>query len=91
MAMIVVMLPAFLLGVYERNGQPLEVALRNIVRVSFLRPKARPYRTNNFYAVLERQDKLDREAYRIVHGKSKTVPRRAPRAPGAPFKDKGNG
>ncbi len=77
MVMMVVMLPAFLLGVYERNGQPLEVVLRNIIRVCFLRPKVRPYQTNNFYAVLERQDNLDQEVYRIVHGKDKAVPRRA--------------
>ena len=76
MVMMFVMLPAFLLGVYERNGQPLEVVLRNIIRVCFLRPKVRPYKTNNFYAVLERQDNLDQEVYRIVHGKNKAVPRR---------------
>ena len=76
MAMMVVMLPAFLLAMYERNGQPLEVLLRNIIRVCFLRPKVRPYKTNNFYAVLERQDNLDQEVYRIVHGKNKAVPRR---------------
>lgn len=77
MTMMVVMLPAFLLGVYERNGQPLEVVLRNMIRVCFLRPKVRPYKTNNFYAVLERQDNLDQEVYRIVHGKGKAVPHRA--------------
>ncbi len=75
MTMMVVMLPAFLLGVYERNGQPLEVVLRNMIRVCFLRPKIRPYKTNNFYAVLERQDNLDQEVYRIVHRKGKAVPR----------------
>ena len=67
MVMIVVMLPGFLFGVYEKNGQPLEKIVRNIVQVCFLRPKQRPYATDNFYAVLERQDKLDREVYRIVH------------------------
>ena len=77
MTMMVVMLPAFLLGVYERNGQPLEVVLRNMIRVCFLRQKIRPYKTNNLYAVLERQDNLDQEVYRIVHGKDKAVPRRA--------------
>ena len=43
MLMMVVMLPAFMMGVYEKNGQPLEVILRNIICVSFLRPKVRPY------------------------------------------------
>ena len=75
MVMIVVMLPGFLFGVYEKNGQPLEKIVRNIVQVCFLRPKQRPYATNNFYAVLERQDNLDREVYRIVH-QHKTHPRR---------------
>lgn len=67
LCMILVMLPFFLLAMYEKNGQPLEKVLGNILRVCFLRPKQRPYRTNNFYAALERQDKLDKEVYRIVH------------------------
>ncbi|MDD3228224.1 MAG: PrgI family protein [Oscillospiraceae bacterium] len=71
--MIVVMLPFFLFAMYEKNGQPLEKILRNIVEVSFVRPKQRPYETNNFYAVLERQDNLDKEVYRIVN--KKTQPR----------------
>ena len=63
--MILLMLPFFLLAMYEKNGQPLEKIVRNIVQVCFLRPKQRPYATNNFYAVLERQDNLDREVYRM--------------------------
>ena len=65
--MILVLLPIMLLAMYEKNGQPLEKIVRNIVQVCFLRPKQRPYRTNNFYAVLERQENLDKEVYRIVH------------------------
>ena len=69
MAMILVMLPAFLLAMYEKNGQPLEVILRNLIRVCFLRPKQRPYKTNNYYAVLERQARLEQEVHQIVHRK----------------------
>ena len=68
--MILVMLPFFLFAMYERNGQPLEKILRNIIRVCFLRSKQRPYETNNFYAVLERQDRLDKEVYQIVNKKT---------------------
>lgn len=68
MCMILVMMPFFLLGVYEKNGQPMEKVVGSIVRTIFLRPRQRPYRTNNFYAVLKRQDKLDKEVYRIVQG-----------------------
>ena len=68
MGMMIVMLPAFLLGMYEKNGQPLEKIIRNIVQVLFIRPKQRPFQTNNFYAVLERQDSLDKEVFAIVSG-----------------------
>ena len=64
--MILTLLPFMLMAMYEKNGQPLEKIVRNIVQVSFLRPKQRPYRTINFYAVLERQENLDKEVYRIV-------------------------
>ena len=72
MCMIVVLLPFILLAMYEKNGQPLEKIIGNIIRVSITRPKQRPYKTNNFYAVLQRQDQLDKEVYRIVTGKQKT-------------------
>ena len=68
--MIMVLLPFMLLAMYEKNGQPLEKIVRNIVQVCFIRPKQRPYRTDNFYAILERQDNLDKEVYRIVNGKA---------------------
>jgi len=80
--MVLVMLPFFLTAVYEKNGLPLEKIVRNIARVLFLRPKQRPYQTNNYYAVLVRQSKLDKEVHRIVGKKSKTghesvtIPRR---------------
>ena len=57
--MIVVMLPFFLFALYEKNGLPLEKIIKNIVQVCFIRPKVRPYETDNFYAVLQRQDILD--------------------------------
>ena len=75
MCMMLVMLPIFLLTVYEKNGQPLDNVAANIIRASILRPRQRPYRTNNFYALLERQDKLDKEVSRIVHGQPSTSAR----------------
>ena len=64
--MILTLLPFMLMAMYEKNGQRLEKIVRNIVQVCFLRPKQRPYKTNNFYSVLERQENLDKEVYRIV-------------------------
>ena len=68
MAMIVVMLPCFLFAMYERHGQPLEVVIRNIVQTKFIRPKERPYQTENFYTVIEKQRKLEKEVSAIVNG-----------------------
>ncbi len=76
LCMMLSILPFFLLAMYERIGLPLEKVLGNIIRVCFRRPKQRPYKTNNFYAVLERQDKLDQEVYYIVHPKAQTHPKR---------------
>ena len=60
--MVIVLLPFMLLAMYEKNGQPLEKIVHNIVQVCFLRPKQRPYKTNNFYAVLARPDTLHKKA-----------------------------
>ena len=50
--MIVLMLPFFLLAMYERDGLPCEKVVRNIIRSKFLWPTVRPYRTENFYGYL---------------------------------------
>lgn len=67
--MILVMLPFFLLGMYERNGEPLEVIAKHFIRTKFLLPKERPYQTNNFYAALMRQNRLEKEVKAIVKNK----------------------
>lgn len=69
--MVLSMLPFFMFALYEKNGQPLEVLLRHIIQARFMRPKQRLYRTNNFYAVLDRQIQLDKEVKAIVTGKEK--------------------
>ena len=74
LAMIVVMLPFFFLGLYERNGQPPEVVARQFYQARFVRPKVRPYRTNNYYAALMRQADAQEEVNRIVQ---KTAERKA--------------
>ena len=65
-AMILVMLPCFLFAMYEKHGQPLEVVLKNVIQTKFIRPKERPYKTENFYSLLEKQKKLEKEVSAIV-------------------------
>ncbi|MFV0503047.1 MAG: PrgI family protein [Lachnospirales bacterium] len=64
--MIFVMMPFFLLAMYEKHGQTMEVILKHYLSVRFLNPKQRPYKTNNFYAVIMRQEQLDKEVKHIV-------------------------
>ena len=52
LGMMAIMLPAFFLGMYEKNGQPLEKLLSHYVQARFLRQKIRPYQTSNYYALL---------------------------------------
>ena len=55
-AMLTIMLPAFLLAMYEKDGLPFEKVIRNIIRVKFTRPGIRPYRTENIYAPFARKE-----------------------------------
>lgn len=64
--MILTMFPFFVLAMYEKHNQPLEIILKNYLNVRFLTPKQRPYITDNFYNKLEKQDKLDKEVQKIV-------------------------
>ena len=66
MVMIVVMLPCFLVAMYEKHGQPLEMVVKNIIQTKFTRPKERPYQTENLYALLEKQRALEKEVSAIV-------------------------
>ena len=66
LCMILVMLPFFLFAMYEKNGQPFEVYGRHIIESCFIRPKERPYQTNNLYEALIRQNQMEMEVKAIV-------------------------
>ena len=66
MTMIIVMLPLFFLAMYEKDGQPLEVIAGHFIQAKFIRPKVRPYQTNNYYDALMRQYQLEKEVNAIV-------------------------
>jgi hypothetical protein len=55
--MIALMLPPFFLAMFERDGQPAEKILRNYIRAHFFWPGIRPYKTENFYAVIGKEAK----------------------------------
>ena len=54
--MIGLMLPFFFFAMYEKDGLPLEKVLKKIIRTCFLYPRVRPYKTENFYALLSEKE-----------------------------------
>ncbi len=66
MGMMVIMMPLFFLAMYEKNGQPLEVFMSHFIQANFIRPKVRPYQTDNYYAALMREIKAQKEVEEIV-------------------------
>ena len=47
--MVLLMLPAFLFAMYEKDGMHLEDVLLHVIRVRWLRPPIRKYETENLY------------------------------------------
>ena len=71
MSMIIIMIPMFLLAMYERDGQPLEVIAKHFIETKFIRPKIRPYQTDNYYEILHREAVAGKEIEQIVSGVQK--------------------
>ncbi len=64
--MMIIMMPLFFLAMYEKNGQHLEVILRHFIEARFIRPKVRPYKTDNKYSALIRYQKAEGEIKQIL-------------------------
>ena len=47
--MVLMMLPAFLFAMYEKDGLPLEKVLKNMITVKFISPPLRKYEVENMY------------------------------------------
>ena len=71
LGMMAVMLPLFFLAMYEKDGQPLEVVAKHFYEAKFKRPKTRPYKTKNYYALLVQQADAEMEVNRIVQNGKK--------------------
>ena len=71
LGMIVIMLPMFFLAMFEKDGQPLEVIAKHFIESKFIRPKIRPYKTNNYYVALMQQQQLEKEVNAIVFQEEK--------------------
>ena len=66
LGMMAIMLPMFLFAMYERNGQPMEVILKQYIQANFIRPKVRVYQTNNDYMTILEMVDARKEVKKIV-------------------------
>jgi hypothetical protein len=55
--MMALMLPLFLLAMYEKDGQPAEKLLRNYLRTSVFWRGKRVYKTENLYDIIAKEGK----------------------------------
>ncbi len=69
--MVLLMLPAFLFAMYEKDGLPLEKVLLNIINVKLKRPAVRRYEIKNIYEMEERKTVAKRKKGGGRHGKKK--------------------
>jgi hypothetical protein len=51
---------------YEKNGQHLEVILGHLIEATFIRPRYRPYKTDNNFSAYERYRKAQEEVDGII-------------------------
>ena len=69
--MVLLMLPAFLFAMYEKDGMPLEKVLYNIINVKFKKPAVRRYEIKNIYEMEERKTVAKQKKGGGRHGKKK--------------------
>ena len=69
--MVLLMLPAFLFAMYEKDGLPLEKVLLNIINVKLKRPAVRRYEIKNIYEMEERKNVAKQKKGGGRHGKKK--------------------
>ncbi|MFI3255727.1 MAG: PrgI family protein [Eubacteriales bacterium] len=72
--MIIAMFPFFFVGMYEKNGQPIEVIALQVYQVKYGTAKYRPYKSSNIYALLENQHDYNKEVASYVRQVQKPNP-----------------
>ena len=65
MLMMAVMVPLFLLAMYERNGMPAEKVLEMIIRQKYILPGIRRFKSENLYLKMEEREKMKKEVMRL--------------------------
>ncbi len=65
--LILIAMPFFLFAMYEKNGLPFEKIAKAVIKSRFLRPRVRPYKTENVYDYAVKQYDLEKEVKTIIN------------------------
>ena len=63
--MMLVMVPLFLLAMYERDGMPAEKILMLMIRQKYILPGIRRHKSENLYKKMEEREKMRKEVLRL--------------------------
>lgn len=61
LVMIAVMLPFFFLAMYEKDGEPAERYLKEVIQMKVMRPGIRRYRAENLYEQIREREMMEME------------------------------
>lgn len=70
--MVILMFPAFLFAMYEKDGLPLEEILLNMINVKLRRPAIRKYEVGNLYEMEEQMMQPKSKKGGAKNGKKKS-------------------
>ena len=70
LAMVAVMLPFFFVAMYEKDGQPAEKYVMQVIEMKIVRPGIRRYKVENLYAKLRIIEEKEKEV-KVLEGKRK--------------------
>lgn len=61
MLMVAIMLPFFFVAMYEKDGEPAEKYIMQIIKMRFIRPGIRRYKVENLYEQLKERERMEKE------------------------------
>lgn len=68
-ALMLCIMPFGFVGMYSKNGLTCDKIIALWIKANLIRPKIRPYKTENIYVAMEEQAYLEREVKRIDYKK----------------------
>lgn len=68
-ALMLCIMPFGFVGMYSKNGLTCDKIIVLWIKANLIRPKVRPYKTENIYVAMEEQAYLEREVKRIGYKK----------------------